>query len=158
MTSTQANPIIVRGLEPGTTKAISTFVCESGPDCIDFKKGADFDHDLAQGPRPAFGRFKAALPGSLRLVFMMDRSTLPDPVGTRQDDDITKDVQLLRKTALDVDPRLRQPLVVRVAWGQYVWTGRVRDLRVQYVLFRPDGRPLRARVTLAMMAEEVIVT
>lgn len=158
MSDAQSNPIIIRGLEPGSNKVLSTFRCESGPDRIDFRKGADFDQDPAQGPEAAFGRFKSTLPGSLHLAFMMDRSSLPDPVGTQFDDDITRDVLLLRKTTVDVDAKRRQPPVVRVTWGQYAWIGRVRDLQVDYKIFRPDGRPLRARVRISMMAEEVAAT
>ncbi len=44
-----------------------------------------------------------------------------------------------------------EPNHVRVLWGNLIFFGRVNSVNIEYTLFRPDGTPLRAKVTLAMI-------
>lgn len=46
-----------------------------------------------------------------------------------------------------VNDKLKRPVVL-LAWGSLHFIGRLVSMAVKYTLFRPDGLPLRARVTL----------
>jgi nucleoid-associated protein YgaU len=61
----------------------------------------------------------------------------------------TKYVQRLRGL-LTPDEGLHAPPIVRFVWDDEVFTGVLESLTTTYVLFDPDGVPLRARLSVAM--------
>lgn len=42
-----------------------------------------------------------------------------------------------------------EPNIVHIIWGTLYFVCRLTSFKVDYVLFKPDGTPLRAKVTLA---------
>jgi hypothetical protein len=44
-----------------------------------------------------------------------------------------------------------EPNHVRLLWGNLIFFGRVKSVKIKYTLFRPDGTPLRAKVTLGLI-------
>lgn len=58
---------------------------------------------------------------------------------------------VLQITALmDIDPELHAPPPVIFAWGQFTFTCVVQKVSQNYVLFKADGTPLRARLKLTL--------
>ncbi|MGI5400300.1 peptigoglycan-binding protein LysM [Streptomyces sp. CA-135486] len=51
---------------------------------------------------------------------------------------------------MDIDPTLHAPPPVIFTWGQLTFTCVVTKAAQRYVLFRADGTPLRARVTVTL--------
>jgi contractile injection system tube protein/LysM domain-containing protein len=49
-----------------------------------------------------------------------------------------------------LNKELHAPPIVRLAWGGEVFKGVVESLNVTYVLFTPQGVPIRARLSLAL--------
>ena len=56
--------------------------------------------------------------------------------------------ELVRKlTALmDIDPKTHAPPVVLFTWGSLSFTGVLAKATQRFIMFRPDGKPVRARV------------
>jgi len=53
-------------------------------------------------------------------------------------------------TLMDIDPGLHAPPPVIFAWGQLTFTCVLTRAHQRYVLFRPDGTPVRARLTVTL--------
>ncbi len=51
---------------------------------------------------------------------------------------------------MNVNRDLHAPPIVRLVWDRQVFRGVVESLSVTYVLFRPDGVPLRARIAVSL--------
>ena len=51
---------------------------------------------------------------------------------------------------MDIDPDLHAPPPVVFAWGQLTFTCVLTKVSQKYVLFRPDGTPVRARLTVTL--------
>ena len=54
------------------------------------------------------------------------------------------------RNLLRINTELHAPPIVRLAWDGEVFKGVVESLGVTYVLFTPDGVPLRARLSLVL--------
>ncbi len=67
--------------------------------------------------------------------------------------DTLEDVRLLYvnpvRKLLDIEPELHAPPIVRFIWDGEVFRGVLESCQVTYVLFSPEGVPLRARMALA---------
>ena len=62
-------------------------------------------------------------------------------------DDVSTQVNKLRKIVYDYVGAEHQPNVVRLLWGDLVFYGRLTKLSTKYVMFKPDGTPLRAEIS-----------
>jgi nucleoid-associated protein YgaU len=51
---------------------------------------------------------------------------------------------------LDLNRELHAPPVVRLAWDTEVFRGVLESLNITYVLFTPDGVPIRAKLSLSL--------
>jgi LysM repeat protein len=51
---------------------------------------------------------------------------------------------------LSIDPQLHAPSLVAFVWDRPVLTGVLENLSVTYVLFTPDGIPIRAKLTMSI--------
>ena len=51
---------------------------------------------------------------------------------------------------LDIQSELHAPPIVQLIWDTDVFRGVVESLSVTYTMFRPDGRPVRAKLQLAL--------
>jgi nucleoid-associated protein YgaU len=51
---------------------------------------------------------------------------------------------------MDIDPDLHAPPPVIFSWGQLAFTCVVTKTLQRYILFRPDGTPVRARLTVGL--------
>jgi hypothetical protein len=64
-------------------------------------------------------------------------------------DDVTTQIDDLKNLVYRYDGDNHEPNVVNLAWGQFTFTGRLTNLKVQYTLFDSDGNALRAKVNLS---------
>ncbi len=51
---------------------------------------------------------------------------------------------------MDIDPTIHAPPVVLFAWGSLTFTCVLARANQKFILFRPDGTPVRARVTVTL--------
>jgi nucleoid-associated protein YgaU len=51
---------------------------------------------------------------------------------------------------MNISKELHAPPIVRLMWSGQIFLGVIESLNITYTLFRPDGRPLRAKLALAL--------
>ena len=51
---------------------------------------------------------------------------------------------------MNIHPELHAPPIVRLAWGSESFKGVIESLNITFVLFTPDGIPLRAKLSLTL--------
>ena len=69
----------------------------------------------------------------------------PAPGGS---DDVTTQIEKLKDVIYEFDSDQHGPRIIQIIWGKYKPFCRLKSMSVQYTLFKPNGHPLRAKVTL----------
>lgn len=105
-----------------------------------------FDTSYAKGSSKRWGLIKPEVLALEELVFDGTGVVASGPNGIAP---VNKQIADLKRV-LYVRPgqdKVDQP-VLRVTWGSMYFLGRINTMTVKYTLFKPDGSPLRARVSL----------
>lgn len=86
----------------------------------------------------------------LKLVFYIDSTGVVPGV-----DDVPKNISSLKKLGLDVNGNIHRANYLKVRWGaDFLFPCIMKDLKVDFQLFKPDGTPVRAK--LEALFEEFI--
>ncbi|HED36066.1 MAG TPA: peptidoglycan-binding protein [Gammaproteobacteria bacterium] len=70
------------------------------------------------------------------------------PVPGIGSDDVATQIESLNEV-LGYDGSEHEPKYSRLVWGSFIFYGRMTTYTTSYTLFKPDGSPLRAKVSLA---------
>ncbi len=63
--------------------------------------------------------------------------------------DIYSEMDKFRKFLLDIEDDTHEPRHFMIIWGKMIFKGRITGLQIQYKLFKSDGTPIRAMVTVS---------
>jgi hypothetical protein len=122
------------------------------PDTLNVVKTADWTKPRTPGQKSiAKPQFVGCTGRTLNLTILLDSVDVP-----KHDVTAAVDQLLAWTTASDTSYRQHkpQPPLLRLHWGGYQYfPGYLSSVNATYLLFSPKGKPLRARVVLAM--EEV---
>src|SRR5262245_26406104 len=85
---------------------------------------------------------------------------------TAMEEDPVDDVRRLTRKVIffmtpqksDADRKQRVPPGVRFLWGSFIFDGMVEGLEQSLEFFSPDGKPLRAAVTLTLSQQKILET
>ena len=121
------------------------------------------DKSQAQGSSGNAPKFKYTLPEELKLNFVFD-GTGVIPINSnpgkfqrdRPDDfqnDLIEQLQGFLGLVYTMDGETHRPNFLRLIWGNFSFNSRngfdcvLSDLQINYTLFAPDGKPLRAKLS-----------
>ena len=87
-------------------------------------------------------------PSQLSLEFILDGTGVL--AESEQDDipDVVEQVDRIREITQEYDGSIHEPPWVEVVWGGFICRGRTTSMDVEYTVFSPTGKPLRATVKL----------
>ena len=155
MIMTRPSKVIVEGSDPKSGKKLGEFTTFIDPGDLKFSRATEPTTDAVPGAKSRVPRFKCVRPGVLKLNFILDHANLIEMAcKSDSEDSIGPELGRLREATMKMGKEQRQPPVVKVIWGPFQWLGRVTEMNIDYMLFSPNGRPIRARVTLSMEGEE----
>ncbi|MBC3875296.1 CIS tube protein [Undibacterium flavidum] len=93
-------------------------------------------------------KFHASMPEKLSLKELVLDGTGAIP-GTTQT--VSEQVDALRNAIYTYVGTKNEAPIVQVVWGSMLFYGRAEGLKIDYTMFRPNGEPLRAKVTLTFV-------
>jgi hypothetical protein len=96
----------------------------------------------------ADAKFSAINPDKISFTLMLDGTGVVPTVGSAPMLDVATQLQNLCKVVYNYVGDQHQPNHVRILWGTQIFFGRMESMSTQYTLFKPNGAPLRAKVTL----------
>jgi len=72
--------------------------------------------------------------------------------------DVSEQIELLKRFCYDYSGKIHRPNYIKICWGSKdgLFKGILKSLSIDYKLFKPDGRPLRAEVGLVLESTESI--
>jgi len=113
------------------------------PENFTFERGMEFDSCQAPGSQGSMQRFINVRPGTFSLDFIVDGTGAS---GDKQEVDV--EVARLRLLAA-VNSDIHRPLFIIAVWGTFFSVCVITNLKVDYTLFRKNGTPLRAKVSMS---------
>ncbi len=117
------------------------------PDSYSLEYKIEYSGKQGQGASSAQQKFKMTKPEELSFEFLFDATgVIPVPEGkaAKKKEDISKDLQKFKYLLTGYNGKKHQPNHLKLFWGTLLFKGRLTGLSIQYKLFRPDGRPIRA--------------
>lgn len=134
--------------EKFSTKAGEAYTVFLNPETFANKSQNSYDKSQVPGGSGATPRFNFATQGDLAFSLILDGTRFVDGVAIEVSTHISK----LKALALNYHGKDHSPHFVQVAWGKFLFRGRLTTFNVTYTMFRPDGTPLRAKVDLAFIS------
>jgi hypothetical protein len=104
------------------------------------------DTTPTQGAQGSEARFKSAEPEQLKLDFVLDGTgTVYGYAGSEES--VPKQLQKLKQTVYNIKGPIHQPRYVKLVWTDFTFDCKLSEMTVTFVLFDPEGTPLRAKVS-----------
>lgn len=128
------------------------------------------DRAISYNTEPTLGqlgsdvKFSAIQPEKVKFNLVLDGTgVVPAATAAAAGKSVRQHLNDLLKVVYKYDSPRHEPSRVRLLWGSFIFYGRMESMSTQYTLFRPNGDPLRAKVTLGFLRflsknEEVLVS
>jgi len=119
-----------------------------------------YNKTQANGTTGADLKFVKQIPGSLNLellfdgtgVLANDRTFGSNILGAAEVESVTKQIERFKKVVYDFDSKKHAPNFLQIQWGDYIFNGKLSNISITYNLFKPDGKPLRAKASCEFIA------
>ncbi|MDQ1811707.1 peptidoglycan-binding protein [Massilia sp. CCM 9210] len=144
----------------GTDIAGPSFEVQINPASYQHRLSVQYNQCPTLGQPGATPKFSAVNPEKLTLpqlildgtgvVSLIDASSLMSTGGLSAS--VTDMLAALRALVYDYQGDIHEPNVLRFVWGDMNFIGVVESMDIDYTLFKPSGQPLRAKVTLGVLA------
>ena len=113
------------------------------PEKYTFKYAIESNNDQAAGTSDLSPRFNKKLPEDLELEFLFDRTGVIPQVSS-EDEGIIDDIEKFKKVVLDYSGEEHKPFYLIISWGTLLFKGSLKEMDIEFKLFKPNGAPLRA--------------
>jgi len=115
------------------------------PDSIKWNRAIDYNETQAPDSSSASQKYKSSPSDKMNFDIVIDCTGIVDPDRT----DMKKEISALEKIVFTYNGDIHRPNFVKIQWGDNIgFKGVLTSFDTSYTLFRPDGSPLRAKVSL----------
>lgn len=119
----------------------------------------EYDLEQAQGSQGNDPQFKFTLPEELKLDFIFDGTGVIPVKGqpTAFHKNVAEQVQVFLEIVYTMRGDTHKPNFLRLLWGDFSFGTKngfdciLKDLQINYTLFAPDGKPLRAKISASFV-------
>jgi hypothetical protein len=116
------------------------------PDSIKLQRSIEYNEQQAPDTSTASQKYKSTPSDKLNFDIVIDCTGIVDPTRTTMSTEITT----LQNIVYVYNGKIHRPNFVMVQWGQnFTFSGVLTSFDISYTLFKPDGSPLRAKISLA---------
>lgn len=88
-------------------------------------------------------RFFGIDPEKVSFEFLFDATGVVPGSST----DLASQLDDFKKTVYDYNSSIHSPNYLKIVWGKFLFNGKLTEMDIEYTFFKPDGTPLRAKVT-----------
>lgn len=131
-----------------------SFTMMVNPSNYDERKSICYDRGKSPHGKgaPAFNSYRG---GSIKIEFMLDNTgafvhwmEYKEPVKRKP---LSEVIEELEDTVYSYIGDKHQPPFLKVVWGDLNFTGRLRNMTCNYLMFNSEGAPIRVKVTLDIL-------
>ena len=134
-----------------------TFYVMINPSSYKHERIISFSKKKSFGGMASSSHFNNIKPDKISFEIIFDGTGVIPSGNNNEDNDVKSQLKKL-DTVLCYDGSQHQPKISRLLWGHLIFFGRMESMSIDYTLFKPNGDPLRAKVSLTftgfMSAEE----
>ncbi len=102
----------------------------------------DFNRDTGIGSAGTSASFSKVSPEKVSFKFIFDATGVIPGAST----DLMGELKKFKDLVYDYNGNIHSPNYLKLSWGAFLFKGRLTNLSIKYVLFKPDGTPIRAEV------------
>jgi hypothetical protein len=115
------------------------------PETYSLSFKSEYAIENASGSSKGGVKFHRSLPENLTLEFLFDRTGVfaDSPA---QDNGVIDDLNDFKKITYEFNGDIHSPNYLKVLWGDLLFPGVVTEFNIEYKLFNPGGKPIRAIV------------
>ena len=106
----------------------------------------EYNEEQEQGTQGNNPPYNKTPPEEMQFEFLYDGTGVID--GKK---DIQKDIEELKKTVYKIEGDIHRPNFLKLLWGDLSFNCVLKELKIDYTFFKPDGSPLRAMVNGTFM-------
>jgi len=115
------------------------------PDSITWQRSIEYNKKQPPNTSSPSQKFKATPSDQLNFDIVIDCTGVVDPNRLSMNNEIAS----LEKTVFTFNGKIHRPNFIKIQWGQgFNFNGVLDSFNTTYSLFKPDGTPLRAKVSL----------
>ncbi len=115
------------------------------PDTLKWQKSIDYNSLQAADSSAPDLKYKSTPSATLGFDVVIDATGIVDSKRV----DLATEVQNLENTVYAYQGKSHRPNFVKIQWGNIVFECVCKTFNTNYTLFKPDGTPLRAKITLS---------
>jgi hypothetical protein len=116
------------------------------PDSIKWQRNVEYNEQQSPDSSSASQKYKSTPSEKLNFDIVIDCTGIVD--GTRTD--MSKEMKALEKIIYTYNGEIHRPNFVKIQWGKdIIFKGVLTSFDTSYTLFKPNGSPLRAKVSLS---------
>lgn len=130
-------------------KAIDTFTAMFNPNSYSLKYEAEYSENQGKGASASPQAFSKIKPLEFNLEFMLDGTGISSTAIN-----VADEIEHFLKVASKINGDIHRPNFLIVSWGTLLSKCVLKSTEVTYTLFKPDGKPLRAKI-VAIFAEQI---
>lgn len=116
------------------------------PETYKFNYAVEYNDEQAQGTSGSQPNFVRIPPRDLQLDFLFDRTGIIKGFDNSEMDGVGMDIEHFKKVVFDYNGDEHKPNYLIVNWGTLLFKCVLASMDIEYKLFDPDGKPLRALI------------
>lgn len=141
------------GFEESKKISAGEFVALVNPEGYNRSYKIKYKDQQASGTKAQQMKFEKVEPEDIDLEFLFDKTgALPgtfkatDDAGIKQEsrEGVWPDIEKFKKVVYDYKGEIHQPPFLIIQWGELLFKCVLREMTINFKLFRSDGTPLRA--------------
>ena len=138
-------------------KVKKTFELPVNPETYTQNYKVEYNSEQGHGGQGTDARFKSTAPEELRLDFFFDETHTIEGYGNenKYKDATYKNVQDELKDFLDtvynMEGEIHRPRFLQLTWGTFKFSCILKNLDLNYTLFKSDGTPLRIKIAATFL-------
>ncbi|MEZ4873953.1 MAG: hypothetical protein R2793_00475 [Flavobacteriaceae bacterium] len=122
------------------------YVVMINPDSIKWQRSIEYDQKQAPDTSAPSQKYKSTPSDKLNFDIVVDCTGLVDQKRT----DMKTEIEALENIVYTYQGKIHRPNFVKIQWGKnMVFKGVLVSMDISYTYFRPDGSPLRAKISLS---------
>jgi hypothetical protein len=125
-------------------KKADSFEAQINPEKYSETFSVEFDTKQKVNPVGITARYTGQGPGNMSLDFVLDDTGVLFEATKGRQNTVVARIKAFKAVAYDFDGSIHRPRYLRVLWGSLKFDCVLKKLDIDYTLFSPSGRPLRA--------------
>lgn len=123
----------------------------------------EFDDSQAPGTSSTNMKFNRILPRDFKFDFLFDATGVVKDMSVlslgianpfEKPATVTEQIEEFKRKIIDYQSDRHRPYYLKIHWGELLFKGVLRQMDIEYRVFAPDGKPIRA-LAKCMFAESI---